>query len=314
MSGRTGDRARRAGPGHGNGLDGARCDAAAAFAVRTEPLFLPAVPAATLADRSCALQRRPACATTGLPGTFSFPSTAAMTAVHAGPHAGGPPGRGAGEVRPARRTPSSGGPARLRCGPPPQRPDQPLPGPSGLPRRSTRENRTDLPPLHVARWRRRHRREVRAGRPRRGGRAGQLLSDGPPLADPQLRSARRPHAGGLRSAHLRSGPHQPRHARRSGHLRDVPRAGAAAETGRHARRALRRPSRPGARRRLVRGGAPRTRLPFSASGGAFSAAGGDADHRPADVGRRRRSVRGPALHLGRTLNSPPASRCPVRVF
>src|SRR6267378_397033 len=68
--------------------------------------------------------------------------------------------------------------------------------------------------------------------------------------------------------------------------------------GDHRGRALRRPRLAGDRRRLERGGAPGTRRPVPAARGALRAPGGGPQDHPADVERRRRTVRGQTLQAG----------------
>ncbi|CAA9439479.1 MAG: hypothetical protein AVDCRST_MAG03-3869, partial [uncultured Rubrobacteraceae bacterium] len=134
-------------------------------------------------------------------------------------------------------------------------------------------------------------------RRRSGGRLG-LHRDGPLLPDGVLRHSPRPDAGGIHLARFRGRPdaaHYPRHPGHRGHL---PPSRAAGEDRHHPRRPLRRAGDAGDRGSVVRARAPGPRRAVPAGWGEVREAGGDAGDLRADVGRRRRAVRGPPLPAG----------------
>ena len=118
--------------------------------------------------------------------------------------------------------------------------------------------------------------------------------------------AERPDARGLHRARLRRRPHRAAAAAPPRHRRDVSPSRAAGQDGDDARRRVGRAGRARHRRGVVRARAPRPRRAVPADVGALRAArGGDPDL-PADVERRQRRVRGPALPARRDAVQPDA--------
>ncbi len=150
--------------------------------------------------------------------------------------------------------------------------------------------------VHLAGWDRGDRAGPGARGPdrrRRGG--GPSQRDGPLLPDGGDVPRGRADAGGLHDAGLPGRPHLEAAPRPPGHRRDLPASGAAGEDRHNAGRALGRAG--GARDRhcLVRPRALRPGRTVPANSRAVRAAGGDAADLPADVERRQRPVRRPAL-------------------
>ena len=115
---------------------------------------------------------------------------------------------------------------------------------------------------------------------------GPLVPDGAASAPPRIRCSRATRRSASSPAQTRA--HRARSAR---HRRDVPTSRPAGQDRHHPRRAVGWAGRARHRGGVVRARAPRSRRAVPAGGGALRAPRGDAADLPADVERRRRTVR-----------------------